>query len=184
MNRGLPAFVLLAFVLITQSACQTGQMANYTYDQDMYSQCVGAWDQFINLEKSRALVCGTDSSSTVQAFWSAGQASDAVARANAMDQCKRRYQFCELFADSRGLTQWAQEISDNGGTSQDEEEARHDALIADRARQREEDAAALAIMNGMLQGAAQGLQTAPRSTGGSSFGSGGCGGPACVEGRH
>jgi len=80
-----------------------------------YDACVDAYnDTFRTLPGPKAMVAGVDGDH-YQCFWSYSAGSTAAAQNSAMNNCHAKFQRCFVFATSNGLSNWAQQISDNGG---------------------------------------------------------------------
>lgn len=118
MHRGTARLAAIAAALALAAAfvasCATG--GGLSIAQRAYNTCTDNHnDQRAGLDQYWAFVAGVGSSDDT-CFWRWGAQTVAAAVELAMGDCREEYQDCYLYSSSAGNSDWAQQISDNGGS--------------------------------------------------------------------
>jgi hypothetical protein len=142
MKKQFYVAAVLVIGLLVLASCEVPSR-NLTYGQDGYEVCVYNWSEYHSKPSPKALVCGA-SDTQRWAFWAWGGED---AESNALSRCEQQYPYCFVFAIDDRMTDWAQKISDNGGISEYEIQARNER---DQRQQQEDEAASAAFVGGLL----------------------------------
>lgn len=102
-----------AFVLF-MSALAAGESHAASEQQWAYDACRKSYSDFRGKESFGAMVSGQDDKRT-SCFRVWGRSSQSQATADALEDCRKRYSRCHVFATSSGLRDWAAKISRMGG---------------------------------------------------------------------
>lgn len=99
----------------TVGSIQASQVSYVSETQTLYDTCTPHYNTtFQNLPGRKAIVSGANGASS-DCFWVWGAKSAAIARRDALAECRAEFSTCQLYATDRGNEQWVQRISDNGG---------------------------------------------------------------------